>query len=206
MLAGAARSVVLGQIDDFEDGTLQNWFVGSGHPLPPQNVPDGGPGGTGDAYMWLRAKGGGGPGSRLAVMNMDQWSGNYIAAGVTGISLWANNLGDTDLTLRLLIESASSVVETTTGALLKGGSGWKAINFSLMPSDLTVLQGSATEALTNTVEVRLFHNPDIGFPPPPVVASLGVDAVQAVPEPASLAALVLGLGILARRRAKPAGA
>jgi hypothetical protein len=44
-------AVVLGQIDTFQDGTLQNWDAGLGGiepPFPPIVITDGGPAGVGD--------------------------------------------------------------------------------------------------------------------------------------------------------------
>ena len=36
---GTARGVVLGQVDDFEDGTTQGWMRGAVAPNPPSNIP-----------------------------------------------------------------------------------------------------------------------------------------------------------------------
>ena len=39
--------VSAGQVDDFEDGTVQNWIIGITGPLSPINVATGGPAGVG---------------------------------------------------------------------------------------------------------------------------------------------------------------
>ena len=76
-IAVPLSAVTVGQIDDFQDGTTMGWFVPGASANPPANVPTGGPGGTGDAYLQLIATRGAGPGSRLAVLNEGQWGGNY---------------------------------------------------------------------------------------------------------------------------------
>src|SRR5687768_4371857 len=102
-----AGAVTVGQIDTFQDGTTENWFAGGGPfgavpPVPPTNIPTGGPGGSTDRYLHIAATGGSGAGSRLTAINGTQWTGNYLTAGVNAISIDVNNLGTTDLSLRLL--------------------------------------------------------------------------------------------------------
>jgi hypothetical protein len=53
-------------------------------------VASGGPDGVGDAYLELTSLGGIGPGSRLAVNNALQWTGDYLAEGITDVVLDAN--------------------------------------------------------------------------------------------------------------------
>ena len=101
---GAA--VVLGQIDTFQDGTLQNWDAGLGGiepDFPPVVIPDGGPAGAGDHYMQITGIGGlPNPGSRISVVNRNlQWSGNYLAPAVNAVTLSLKNTGATDLVVRL---------------------------------------------------------------------------------------------------------
>src|SRR3954469_23428346 len=86
VLARPADAVVNGQVDTFQDGSLENWQVGSQATLPLLNIPNGGPTGAGDRYMQMRADGGGASG-RLVAFSVDQWVGNYIAAGVTSIQI-----------------------------------------------------------------------------------------------------------------------
>src|SRR5215212_9214500 len=82
-MAMPAHAVSLGQTDTFENGTTQGWvtaLLGSPNPLPPANVPTGGPAGANDNFLLLTSRGGGGPGSRLTGINTSQWAGNYAAA------------------------------------------------------------------------------------------------------------------------------
>jgi len=212
-----ASGVTFGQIDNFEDGTTQNWVInllGLGAPPPaalPKNIPTGGPAGAGDNFLLLTAVSGSGAGSRLTVLNATQWTGNFITAGVKDIVMNVNNLGSSDLALRLLFEDSTvgppeNVAFSTDAVTVPAGSGWMSVAFPITPADLTAALGDVTAALTNTTVMRLYHSPDPGFPGPPVIASLGVDNIAAVPEP--LTALLVGSGLvtmLFRQRRKTPG-
>ena len=186
-------AVTLGQIDDFQDGTTQNWGVGNffGNPFPPEIVLNGGPAGAGDHYLLLTADGGAGvpgpdPASRLTVINQTQWAGNYLAAGVNVITMQVRNFGATDLSLRLYVADGTTAqplnnAVSTNPIFLPANSVWTLVRFSLAPGNLTPLRtGNVQTALANAKELRLFHNPAVGFPGPTVVASLGVDNIKAV--------------------------
>lgn len=206
---GSTQAVIVGQVDDFEDGSLMNWTVnllggGDNNPVPPENISNGGPQGVGDNFMWLRSIGSGGPGSRMVVINPAQWSGNYIAAGVNRIEMDVNNLGPTTMHLRLLFEKVGqfgpSDVAMTSAVLVPTFSGWQQIGWDIQPGDLTALLGTAENALSDATVIRLFHSEAGVFPPEAVVGNIGVDNITAVPEPASVAVLGLGAAALIRRR------
>src|SRR6266446_3491591 len=78
-LIHVSQAVIVGQIDDFQDGTLANWANGGGKAPPLMNIANGGPGGAGDHFLQITAIGGGGPGSRLTAFNRDQWLGGYLS-------------------------------------------------------------------------------------------------------------------------------
>lgn len=210
--APAALAVVVGQADTFQDGTTAGWLVGAlgaPHPAPPMNVASGGPAGPDDNFLRLTAIGGGSAGSRLAVVNLSQWTGDFIAGGVTAIRMDLSNLGATDLALRLMLADPgagppSNVAFSSAPVLLPAGGGWTSVSFPITPADLSAGLGSVVDALTHATELRIFHNPDPAFPGPAVVASLGVDNITAVPLPPALALLGSGLlALRARRRTVP---
>jgi hypothetical protein len=208
LAAAPAAAVVQGQVDDFQDGTTQNWFVGVTGSFNPANVPDGGPTGLADAFLELTATGGSGAGSRLTVINATQWTGDYTSAGITTIWMEVNNLGATDLALRLFLADladnpggAPNSAVSTVPVDVPAGSGWTTVAFPVTSGDLTALNGDAAAALAGVAEARLFDSPTVGYPGPAIQATLGVDEIRAVPEPdaalASAAALT-GLAWLVR--------
>jgi hypothetical protein len=216
-LAVPARAVVVGQIDTFEDGTTQGWTAGGllgVPPFPPTNISTGGPAGAGDNYLQLTAIGGDGPGSRLSAFNLSQWAGDYIAAGVTLISLDVRNFGPDDAFVRLLfadpVAGPPSNIAITDAVFLPAGGDWTSILFAVDPASLIPVLGNATTALSNATELRIFHSPAPNFPPPPtgpppVNLVLGVDNIRAVPEPSSAVLMGVGLLVVSIRRASRRG-
>ena len=79
--ASADAFIIPGQIDDFQNGTLQSW----GGNAAPTNIPTGGPAGAGDRYLQLTSAPPPGPGPKLGTSNFVQWTGDYIAAGVIAV-------------------------------------------------------------------------------------------------------------------------
>lgn len=195
--AGSASALSPGQADTFAGGSLAGWGSGVASLIPPTVVAGGGPGGAADSFLQLGSTGVQGPGGKLVGIAGPQWSGNYTAAGITGVSMWLQNSGATDLSLRLwlLAPSGSSVTEAVP---LPAGSGWLPASFSLLPGALTG-QGAAT--LSDVIELRLFHGTGAAFPGANIAAQLGVDNVTAVPEPAGALLMLAGLaGLVAHRR------
>jgi hypothetical protein len=111
-LTSPAGAVVSGQTDDFQDGTVMGWQEQAGSPNPPTNVADGGPGGIGDRYLENVSSGMAGAGGRMIMFNQAQWTGDYVAAGVTSITGRMASFGtgdgdpsdDPELFVRLAIE------------------------------------------------------------------------------------------------------
>jgi len=183
--AQAALGVTPGQQDTFSDGTTQGWVVGllgSVPAKPPANVPSGGPAGANDPYLLLTADGGIGAGNRLTVINVSQWKGDYVSAGVVAIAMSLNNFGATELRLRLVFgdPSLNNEAISTQPIVLLPGSGWTSVVFPILPQDLNAVVGSVSAALSNATMVRISHSPDGMIPGPSIVASLGVDNVTAL--------------------------
>jgi hypothetical protein len=190
-----AHAVTPGQSDTFAGGVLAGWSNGPNNSLPPLNVASGGPAGAGDAYLLMRSTGTAGAGSRLVAISGPQWGGDYLAAGVAAISMDLNNLGATDLSLRLLVEGAGASAISTTAFALQSQTGWVRATFALTPDALTGSDPAAV--LASVVQLRVYHSSAAAFPGPAIAASLGIDNVTAVPEPGVPAMLAAGLALLA---------
>ncbi len=209
-LAPGASAVTIGQIDTFEDGTTQGWTVGllgSVSPVPPSNVASGGPGGDGDRFLLLQSLGGNGPGGRLVGINVTQWAGDYSAAGVKAIAMDLRNLGDTELSIRVMFADPnggppSNLALSTTPVVLEPGSGWRAVVLPVTAGALTAGLGAADAALAGATELRIFHGATATFPGGPIAAALGVDNIRAIPESGTAPLVAAGLALVAilRRR------
>lgn len=192
----AAGAVQLGQTDSFADG-LDGWGSGAASPQPPAVVAAGGPAGAADAWLQVTSTGQQGAGGKLVAIAGDQWAGNYTAAGVTGLSMWVQNPGATDLSLRLWLNAPAGNAISLDAVLLPAGSAWQAVRFNLLPA---ALNGPAASVLADVREVRLFHGTAAAFPGGNIAARLGMDNVTAVPEPGTTALWLAGLaGLLALR-------
>src|SRR5262245_7186388 len=206
--AGAAGSVIAslapGLIDNFQNGTGQNWSNGA-------NQASGGPGGGGDRYFQITAVA-----SPLSTVNESQWAGNAITAGADHIEADLNNFGPGPLSMRVMLltpgcEGGGSACTAWTSAasvLLPASSGWATnVSFSVHEADLVRVMGSDSYAasLANVERVIIRH--DDGPPDPPTftpttTSTLGIDNVE-LPEPSGVLGLLAGgalIGVLRRRR------
>ena len=201
--SNARATPVRAQVNDFEAGTTQGWTNGPSA-AEPTNVNTGGPAGTGDNFLRVTATGGGGPGSKLVTYNRAaQWTGNYTTAGVTGVSMDLKNFGTTPLTKRLALqETTQSRFVDTAAFALPADTQWHRHTFSLLPADLTRVQGTATAAtaLTRVFELRIIHSTGVDFMGDAINSSFGVDNVTAVPEPAAVGVIGLCAATLLMRR------
>ncbi len=176
-------AVTLGQVDDFEDGTVMGWTEGPLSPNPPTNQPNGGPAGLGDNYLRNISSGGFGTGSRLVMFNQTQWAGNYLAAGVTRIDLQMANFGATTLHMRIAIQGAVGTRYTSTTAVALPADGiWHSASFGLTSFDLTNVLGLASldDVLVSVNTLRILSaSAGPAWQGDVIVASLGVDNIQA---------------------------
>ena len=207
-----AWSITAGQIDDFQDSTTQGWSVGGTPPVPPMNVSSGGPDGVGDAYLELNSHGGAGAGSRLAVDNAVQWTGDYLNGGFTHIVIDASLFSSPSVSLRLALSGPGGAFVSADPVVVPSFTNWQLIEFSLDPADLIAVPegGDLDLTLLNVTSLRLFHSsgpPELGLggipKGEPIAAILGVDNIEVVPEPSSWLMLVAGSGLLSalyRRR------
>lgn len=215
---GLAGAFPLGNLDDFEDGTTENWVVGllgMVHPAPPINIANGGPDGDGDNYLRLTSVAGAAAGSRLVIINEDQWAGDYSIPDDSPIDRyviqgWVNNFINNDLFLRVLLENPMGAPPTDiaiSGAVMvPAGSGWVPFEIPLGTDDLTVLAGSLDALLSNVTAIRLLHSQGGAFPGEPIVLEIGFDDLLATgividfPESGTFVLMLIGLAALGALR------
>jgi len=164
------------------------------------NVPGGGPSGINDAFLRYTTDAVN-TGGRFLVLNGVQWSGDYLGAEITGIRAQAKNLGEADLHMRLLLEGPGGGFFSLKSAELPVNGDWQSIFFPISP---TALDGGTNleDTLASVDRIRIFHNPDASFPGPRINASIGLDNIQAIPEPtgATLIAMSVLLVYVCRRK------
>jgi hypothetical protein len=209
LFAGSAKAIVIGQIDDFENGTLQDWGNGGEAGVPPVlNINTGGPAGAGDNFMQVTSDGSG-VGQFLTVFNRSQWLGDYIGAGVTAIEMDLRNLGSVSLTIRLGFKDAAGpggVGYLSSGFTLAAGSGWQHVVFLINPATLTAIGGPDafnTFFTSDLQEMRIINETGTSnLTGDAITGQLGVDNIHAVPEPSAAFLTVAGLlaFVVARRK------
>ena len=97
-------AVDAGQIDDFENGTVQTWQKGLRSTNPPTNISSGGPSGTNDNYLQTVSNAGISADSKQVIFNNVQWTGDYLAAGIIEIGMQFRNSGSSMLHMRIALE------------------------------------------------------------------------------------------------------
>lgn len=203
LLPRSTLAIAANQIDNFQNGTVQNWSGGSA----PINVATGGPLGAGDRYLEISASG-----FNLGTFNRIQWSGNYQTASVNKLDMHLNNFGsNVALSIRVMLftpgcETGPLTCTAWTSTIaqpLASGSGWVAVSFSLAEANLTRVFGSASYAASMANVERLLIRHDDGAPSAPgsqafVTADLGIDNV--LPEPSGFVGVIAGAAVLCALR------
>jgi hypothetical protein len=210
-LSCSAQAIVVGQLDDFQDGTTQNWTNGGVQGVPPIVNLDGGPGGAGDRFIQVTSLGGQGAGNRLTVFNRDQWLGDYIDQGVTSIELDLRNFSNVQLSIRIAFKQETGPVVpgyVSQAFILAPNSGWVHAVFSLSMAAMIPIDSPVdynTFFSGDFQEARIINsiNPDLNGEP--IAAQIGIDNIHAVPEPTVFTLVAIGVLPLAssiRRRSK----
>lgn len=195
-------AVVVGQVDDFQDSTEQNWAWGRIGVGGPENVSPG-QGGVSDLFLQNESFGGDdAPGTRMAILNEVQWTGDFLTAGIKEIRLDAINLGPNfafeDMYLRIAFSSDTALtgsgrVVTNDSFLLTRDSGWHELLFGLDPAtDLIALAGSdIPEVMSSVSQMRIISAELPSFIGEQNIARLGVDNITGLPEPGTIVLLLI---------------
>lgn len=158
-LGAFTQAIVLDQVDTFQDGTVASWAGGA----TPTNIPTGGPAGVGDRYMRLSATQTNGPGSRIATINLAQWIGNYISAGVVVVEADMANPNAIPLEMRAVLHGQFGTQWVSTQAVvLPANSGWQRVTFLIREADLTRTIGDESYATVASNPERFQFRHEVG--------------------------------------------
>lgn len=197
-----AQAVPVGHVDDFQDGSTMNWTDG-GSPNPPFSAADSGPSGTGDFAIEEVSSGGPVAGGRMVIFNRVQWTGDYIAEGVTAIQIDMFSLALTDLPMRLAVENSLLKRQGSVNAQILPGDGqYHTLTFNINPIDFGSI-GTSTfeEVLSDVVTLRILSaQTGPAWMGDAINSAILLDNIRAVPEPSSLGLLASGGLLIARRR------
>ncbi len=171
------------QVDTFQDSTTQAWGSGAPNPNTPTVVLNDGPSGTNDIYLMATSSGNTGAGSKLVIFNNSQWTGDYISAGVNAISMYVNNFGSTDLSLRIALRGSGGDFWSKDPVSVNAGSGWQIAVFEIDSMHLAGSGTSVSATLRNVNEIRILHSATGDYKGDAVTASLGIDNITAANNP-----------------------
>ena len=197
LAASVAHAITLGRIDTFQatDETL-GWDAGVGSfglTLPPEQIPDGGPLGAGDGYLRLQANtfhlGARNP---LFGQTASQWTGDYLAAGVTAIEMDLNHLSpileEVQIRIHLFGPGGSFASINRTPPL--AADTWQRHVFGLTTVDLQHVAGGTgvlADTLAGVEKILIRHDGESptlpGDHPPHITATLGMDNIRAIATP-----------------------
>lgn len=185
-----SAAVTVGQIDDFQDGTLQNWSNSLVMAGAPTNQPNSGPTGAGDNALFSIV--GGNP-DTFGISNSTQWAGDYTTAGITTIQFDANNLGVSAIDIGIILNGGAAATNTV---FVPVGTGWNTYSI-----DLTTLSSGSPATLGAVTSLELVsYNSGSGTVVSVGALDLFVDNITATPEPSTSLLTLLALAGLFTRR------
>jgi len=168
-------------------------------------------------YLSHFSDGGGSNGKWLMWSDESKWQGDYLAAGVTGISLWANvSSGTSPVSLRVAFFGPGGWFYSSAQSI---GADWAPYSFDLTASNFLHVSDTGTGSFLDTFSgvTRFEILAGGGIPtyrpagnvlaPANSVNTILIDDISAVPEPSTYA-LLLGAGVAAlwwTRRRRNAG-
>ena len=207
--------ITTSSLDSFA-ASNEGWQIG-GAGVQPARVASAGPDSQ-IGYLSHFSDGGGSQGKWLMWNSQSQWLGDYTAAGVTGINLWANvSAGTAPVSMRIAFDGPGGWFYSAAQSV---GTGWNQYSFSLAATNFTYATGSGGtslfsgtmagvtrfEILSGGGSVTYRSSGDL-VQAGNSVNTILVDNIGAVPEPSTYALLLaVAGGLLLRLRRKDAGA
>jgi hypothetical protein len=188
LIASQATAVTFGQVDDFQEPGAADWRGSQGGAAIPVRRTDGGPDGVGDAWLRVATSS-----FHLATRNKDQWTGNYLAAGIDAIEMDLNHLrprAGVVLEIRIIIFGPGGPFASANLTDPIATDAWQRYRFGLTAADLVHVTdgtGDLNDTLTDVRKLLIRHDradPTVpGEHPPHITATLGIDNIHAVPAP-----------------------
>lgn len=168
-----------GQVDDFEDDTVQGWVVGAGSSNPPVNIATGGPNGAGDNFLRYISTGTGGPDSKMIVFNQAQWTGDFTAAGVVAVEFDVK-VETNNLNLRVAFDGGGGRFCTSTPIVVTAGSGWNHVVIPISTTDFTAVGGTdIVDTLADVNTMRILSNTSASWVGQTIAATMELDNIEA---------------------------
>jgi len=193
----ASALITTASRDDFS-ATSEGWRIGAVGVQPTRIAAAGHDGNIG--YLSHFSDGGGSNGKWLMWSDESKWQGDYLAAGVTGINLWANvSAGSSPVSLRIAFDGPGGWFYSSAQSV---GAGWASYSFDLTPANFTFASGSGPGVFLDTFSgVTRFEILAGGggvawravgdiLAPGTSVNTILIDDISAVPEPSTYALLL----------------
>jgi len=194
-----ALAVVNGFVEDFTSSTA-GWASNIGN----SNPGTGGTLGVGDGFLRLDLST---PFAFGSAGRGPNYTGDYLAAGVTEIRLALNDIDtDQDFEIHVAIGNPSNFWQYNPGFEPPENSWGEFVVDLTDPAAWTQLSGldSFEDALRNADRLLVRHDPApfaaVGQMPDPITGELGIDRIQFIPSPAPIGLLPIGAALLGRRR------
>ena len=173
----------LGLINDFEDGSLSGWRKGNANNNP-NIIESGGPGGVDDAFLRLISDGSQSGGKWIIYNTTNDWTGDWIEAGVVSLQMNVRNNSNMEVTMRLALGTANSQMNNgaifSSGVAVPANSDWVTIEIPVKADDFS--GGNANNTLSNVGVLRILHNNNPSWNGANVVASIDIDNITAIGE------------------------
>ncbi|TVQ61874.1 MAG: hypothetical protein EA379_05940 [Phycisphaerales bacterium] len=198
----AAFAATPGYVEDFVGAGNLGGFSGGSSAY--ENPGTGGVGGVDDGFLLVRNDS---PNNFGAADFAGNFSGNWIANGVTGISFWLNDINNQDnpeIHFGLGIPFVN--FWQYNPGFTPGHNEWTQFTIDLSNPDESqwtriIGDGSLVDALSDVQRILFRHDtaPFIQFPDL-FEGEVGIDRILLIPSPGAAALLLLGLGAGAGRR------
>lgn len=182
--------ITAGQVDDFQNGTVQGWIIGNGNPsgFGTSVVSDAGPEGIGDNALDYSSTGGGGLGSRMVVYNESlTWQGNYLDQNIQAIK-FDIKAEINDLNIKIAFQRGTNDnftrIATLNPIVIAAGSGWTSIEIPLTLSNFEIVdnfQGdyTITEVLQDVSVMRILSSTSSLWLGESIAANMRLDNITA---------------------------